>query len=440
MLRALKICLVIIIMLVSTIFTTSILGNSKNNTTLAKSDLPESHLIEGVPYVSQLPAHCFFACMEMVYRYYGIQGINQTEINSLHGVSYNLAYKPSISSVTNRPILKPPYKYSFLSTMASNQGNEDIEFLAGLLGFEVESFYSGHEGLAPRKSWDEYWERLKEEINNDIPLITCVDFIVWRPFTEINDIPNIAALVERGCHSILIVGYNESNQTICFHDSYAGQLNQPEKGTYRWLPLRVFKRAVRRSYWDVEWSNYGFYIIRQVGEPISRDEIFAKCHERNIEKMKGNASAYDEDFIRPNYNIFGIEAWKALRDDYQQYFIRFLPFYRFTNKLNGMPLDYAILAYDFEVFCLNELVDYLTHKVNFLENQSLKDICTFESQLFYNESLKMEKLRNLTIELKEAMNKRFLFRAIQESKPIVDEICMTIDEIIAIQEQIIEGI
>lgn len=400
----------------------------------------EEHLIEDVPYVSQLSGHCFFACMEMIYSYYGITDINQTEINVLQGMSYNLVYQPSKQSLTKRPIVKPPYKYSFLSTMASNQGNDDIKFLANLLGFEVENFNTRQIGKSLKTSWNEYWVRAKEEINNGTPIITCVDFFVWPPFIESSSIPAIAGLTERGCHSIILVGYNESNKTVCVQDPYPGEEEQPEKGTYRWVPLNIFKRAVRRSYWDAEFSNYDMYIIKKVSEPpYSSDEIFSLCHERNIEKLKGNISAYDADFIAPNFKTFGIEAWKELKNDYETYFLKLLPVYRILNKINGMPIDYSTVAYDFEVDCLIETADYLSLKADLLENQSLIEICEFESELFYNESQKMEELTNLTKDLKEAVNKKLLIKAIYESQPIIDEICDKIDEIISIKEQILAG-
>ena len=400
----------------------------------------DSHIIENVSYVSQLSGHCFFACMEMIYDYYGIDNLDQTEINVLQGMSYNLVYQPSKQSLTKIPIVKPPYKYSFLSTMASNQGNDDIKFLANLLGLEVQNLNTGDLGKSNRDSWNDYWKIVKEEINNETPIITCVDFFVWPPFMEVSSIPAIAGLVERGGHSILIVGYNESNSTICVHDPYPGEEKQPEKGTYRWVPLKIFKRALRRSYWDIENSDYDMYIIKKVSEPAhSNDEIFRLCHERNIEKLKGNISAYDSDFISPNFKTFGIEAWRELKNDYEKYFLAFLPFYRVLNKINGMPIDYSIVAYDFEVDCLIETSNYLSLKAELLENQSLKDMCTFESELFYNESIKMEELTNLTKNLKEAVNKKILIKAIYESEPIIEEICNIIDEIISIKEQIIAG-
>ena len=220
----------------------------------------------------------------------------------------------------------------------------------------------------------------------------------------------------------MVVGYNESNQTVCVHDPYPGQKNAPKRGTYYWVPLSLFKRAVRRSHWDVVFSNYDMYIFNKVKDPLSKDAIFEKCHERNIEKIKGNKTAYDEEFYRNNFEKFGIDAWKQIKNDFEKYFIRFLPIYRLLNGFTWMPFD-MISAYSFEATSIKEVADYLNETSKSLENETLKDICKYDAEMFYNETIKLEELTSLTIDLKDAVENNTIFKAYFKSIQIIDDIC-----------------
>jgi len=422
----------VVIMLISLIF--------PSINTVGATETEDSYLIEDVPYVSQFPGHCFWACLEMIYRFYGFTDLNQTELSVLQGQSYNLVYQPSTECIGHSPLNKPLYKYRVLYTAFSNQGNEDIEFLADLLGFEVKNYNARNDGLTPIRSWNDYWTKVKQEISNNTPLITVVDMYVWPPQVELLNISLLTSIFIRGGHSVLIVGYNETNNTVCVHDPNPGDAGHSEKVTYYWVSLDVFKRAVRRAYWSVTAaSNYDLYVPKKVSEPRSIDDIFRLCHERNIEKMKGNKSAYDADFIAPNFDTFGIDAWKQLKDDYEHDFLSLLPFYRISNKLFGIPLGRAIFSFNNEVTVAKEVVAYLQKAANILENESLQNICMYEFDLFYNKSIKLEELTNLTRTLDEKIYERFLLKAYQESSLVIQDICSKIDEIISIEEQIIAG-
>jgi len=412
-------------------------GGIKETNLVNDADIPASHLIENVQYVSQLPGHCFFACLEMIYKYYGIENISQSELSALQGQAYSLLYQPSLKAKTHRPFIKPSYKYYYQPSIFSNQGNEDIRFVADLLGFEVENHhpdkYNSH-----IENWNNYWSKLKETISNNTPLITCIDLFVWPLYLEPNKIPKIKGLIQRDSHSILVVGYNESNQTVCVHDPYSGQLNESEKGTYYWTSLSLFKRGVRRAHWDIVFSSYDMYIFKKVNSTLSKEEIFEECHDRNIEKMKGNKTAYDKEFYRDNFEKFGIEVWQQMKKDFDSYFIQFLPIYRILNRFTWMPFD-MINVNSYEAGLKSEVAELLNKTAYVLENQSLKDIYIYESKLFFNESKKLDELASLTKDLKNAVEQIRFFKSYFESRIIVDNICDKIDEIISIEEAIIAG-
>jgi len=400
--------------------------------------IPKSHIIEDVPYAAQDDGHCFFASLEMIYRFYGVE-TDQYELATLQGLSYNLVYQPTLKSKIQRPIKMPPYKFSFPSSLVSNQGNDDIKFVGNLMGFEIESYNTRNHDFTDVGRWNSYWTKLKQQISKDSPLITCVDYYVWPIFLELSSLPPLYSLIMRGAHSIVIVGYNENNRTVCVNDPYAGQCNASEKGTYRWVPISVFRKAVRRSYWDGAFANYDMYLFEKTSEPLSKDEIFKICHERNIEKMKGNQSAYDHDFITPNFEKYGVDAWQQIKKDYKNHFLPFLPMYRLINKFTGMPFDDIILAYDFEVDRDIEISVYLNETKDVLTNQTLKNISIYERDLFYNKSIKIRELTNLAIDLKDAVENNTIFKAYSESRPIIEDICQKIDEIISIELEIIAG-
>ena len=86
-------------------------------------------------------------------------------------------------------------------------------------------------------------------------------------------------------HAVVIVGYNDSNNSICYNDPSAAIYNESENGTYIWEKNEVFKEAVETGgliyrIWTFEKSLY-------FNMP-SRLERFQKFHEYNIKRLKGD--------------------------------------------------------------------------------------------------------------------------------------------------------
>jgi len=412
---------------------------------VAKSDvspnnkgLPEKYLLEDVVYVSQLEAHCYFACLEMIFNYYGID-TDQTELTALHGQAYNLNYQAKLKAIVTPPFVKPSYKFYFWVSIFGNQGFDDSDFVCSLFGLKYDNYRPKTGNRNHIASWDSYWTKLKGHISNNTPIVTCVDCLAWPLYLELHNIPSIYSLFERSSHSVLVVGYNENNRTVCVHDPHAGECGQEGKGTFLWVPVNIFRRAVRRSNFEVIFVNYYMDIItKTTNEPLSKDERFRLSHERNIEKIKGNNLAYDADWVTNNFKKLGINVWHQLKIDFKKSFLVLYPFYRFLNRFSNIPFD-MILAYELEAKLRHEIAEYLNNSSKLLGNEELKNISKHDSELFYNESLKIQDLTNLTIELKDAVENNSIIKGFLMSKEIIDRICQKIDEIIEIEDKIIAG-
>ncbi len=152
------------------------------------------------------------------------------------------------------------------------------------------------------------------------------------------DIPQFIFDLLPSSHAIVIIGYNESNQTVCFHDPEMLLFGYPELGISAWMNLLNFSKAVERG-----WV-YPVNVFINVSDPFSREIIFDKAHKRNIQRMIGNISAYNKSLIRGDTaekfkGILGIKALEALRTNFQPGFLhRFLTMYQY--RLFSIPCHF----------------------------------------------------------------------------------------------------
>lgn len=394
------------------------------------------HVIEDVPYFEQITDfYCAYASYEMVFKYHGI---NVSQIKILHdaGGGYSLAYDPALKRIIKTQIY-PSYKFYFQDSHVVGQGTDNLVFFASLYGCNLENNIP-REKPNHVKSWINFWVKLKNCIDKDLPVFCGVDSNAWPLTMKLYDIP-VTPLFFKGGHSIVIVGYNEKNRTVCFNDPAAGLFNVSEQGTYGWVPIKDFRKAVRRVSWDLwNYSGYESVVIEKISDPLSADEMFKLAHERNIERMKGNISAYDRDFIARNFNTFGINGLKQLKQDFKNIFWMRIPFYRFSNKISWVPFD-MIGCYDTVSAIKHDVSGYLNETAKNLENETLIKNCNHDSKLMENESIKFKELSNLTTNLKQVLLNNNIFKSLKESKPIIEDICNKIDEIILIEEAIIAG-
>jgi hypothetical protein len=285
----------------------SILSANIMKKSISNSENPENYLIKGVPYINQETGfYCNYACTTMVLNYYGL---NTTFHDILYnsGTGYSLLYSHNL-----QPFL--PLSGSQFSCWAA-----DNIFLANLYGLSFKE-WRANKTLPDDKCWREYWTRIKQNITQNTPVISIVD---WFILTYLNYHNKTSSLSKRlrnylpsTCgHAITIVGYNESNNTICYNDPASVLLGKPLDGHYFWIDKNIFKKAVRENI-----LSYFFQIYENTSnDPMSKDEIFQKAHKRNIERLRGNSSVYDESIF--NYLSdakLGINASEALKNNFEK--------------------------------------------------------------------------------------------------------------------------
>jgi hypothetical protein len=388
-------------------------------------EIPDSHVIQGVPYIAQENNRmCSYCCDLMCFQYHGVD-TDLNELLYLSGAAYSSANNPLLKS---RP--KIPFKFTCFPGFWL--GLMDYTFYASIYGVSIPTWRPENR-LNDFKCWSEYWSKIKYYISNDIPLAAFVNPDAW-PITKTFPNLSIPSFFSGGGHVIVIVGYNETNGTICCHEPAAMLFDKPEKAGYAWEDLTVFRKAVRSA------GDYTYFIdaYEKTSEPLSKEMRFEVAHKRNIEKMKGNQSIYNE--FSEAFRNYGINAIKSLKEE-------------FLLLNNSIPLAF----YCFKEIILQRLFDggngyrklwdvsrtnyMVKHNVSqyLMENLDLSPICKYESELLENESKCWKDINLCVTELDEIHKNNGLLKSMKLSKPIINEIVSLIDNIISIEQAIIDG-
>jgi len=138
--------------------------NFENENFSPSTAYPDSYLIEGVPYVGQETSFfCAYASYTMLLN--NFENINTTlqEVIYYSGVGYSLIYPSVIKE-------RMP-----LSGTAVSQSPEDVEFLTSLFGLARKPWSPEMDSTPEDKYWQEYWTKVKENISNNVPVLTSVD-------------------------------------------------------------------------------------------------------------------------------------------------------------------------------------------------------------------------------------------------------------------------
>ena len=232
-----------------------------------EAGLQESHVIEGVPYVAQTEVnYCPYACETMVFNYMGLN----TSIDELlfySGAGYRHLYRPD----QRLPHVDLWGRFGFMQS---------------LFGVTEQEWMTQDHNLSDDERWSQFYTHVKENITRDTPVITMVD-----PFS----LPSLRTqfkcsdfiwkiMFAPGHHVIVVVGYNDTNQSICYNDPNAGFYGDGRLGTYAWMPLSMFRQAHERV---------GVYFVIsyvQTGTPLSKRDAFDVVFRSNIENLSGGSS------------------------------------------------------------------------------------------------------------------------------------------------------
>ena len=108
-----------------------------------------------------------------------------------------------------------------------------------------------------------YLPKLKENISQDIPFITSVNPFDLPSIQNQYNLPELFWNAIPGGHAIVIVGFNETNQTVCYNDPAAGYFGGDSFGTYAWMTYETLKKAISRTHGDT----FSIWRFVKINEP-----------------------------------------------------------------------------------------------------------------------------------------------------------------------------
>ena len=385
------VCLLLITTGVLPVYGTVNASNVKKSSTV---EIPDSHIIENVPYVNQGDSYyCSYATVTMIFQYYGLNtSLFEVLFNS--GVGYSLGYKRIY------PCLSIP-------GVVMSQNVEDKQFLADIYGLNY-SYWNFN------NDWQMYWTSVKENISINIPVST----EVW-----CEELPYYNT---SGAHSILLVGFNETNNTVCLHDSIASVFNTSISGAYIFMPIDCLKKAL------ISFNGKYFFELFEdtIAEPLPKKEAFELAHSRNINRMKGHANVYDKEFIKSNLgrltHIFGVHALKCIKHSYN---IRNILMLSISGKIKGTD-NILGLAY----WCYWISVEKHNMSQYLIENANLHPAALFDAEMLEIEANNWMLLYYKNMELSSIP----IFR-LPAKLLVLKEIRDIYDVIISIEKNIIAG-
>lgn len=342
-------------------------------------------------------------------------GFNSSLYEILHnsGYGYSLLYMRYFYG--NRMPIGGLGVTSFSSTSFS--------FLADLYGLSYES-WGADKSLSDEEKWDEYWVRVKQNISNNNPVETCVDRYSLPYLSPYNDKLGPDVEMDHGSHMVVVVGFNESNETVCLNDPGPGICNDDTEGTYVFVSKDVFKDAIKNT----TGAKYGIWSFKEKSgsEPLTRQERFETSAAQNKKRMKGQRNTYADYYIPSSY--FGINALKVYKKDF-----RIGITHRFLTLNKYYKEDINWLKYYFDMISIEkqDVSQYL------LENKNVSPSCEHDGTLLQKESNCWKNLTQIFTELKNlSKNNNFLIFLIK-SIPITIKMRQTLKEIISIEKQII---
>ncbi len=278
-------------------------------------DNTNSHLIDDVPIIGQdTRFYCTISSHTMILNYYGFN-LTKYEVFYLMGGGFSLLYRST-------RYLKP-YSSVGIAFRPSH-----YEYVASLLNIEFQPFYIDliqSEDIV----WEKIWTCIKENITLNQPVLINLDESVL--FSENMGIklpPVIWKLIPvHADHSVVVVGYNESNNTVCYNDPMYSIFGDEKKGAYIWVNAEILKTSFTKF---TKHSPFfpSTYRIKTYKKPeyiqYNKDEIFEQTYNRNIKRLQGDSHYYISDVDYPgSHNItsnssYGINASKEIQNIFRE--------------------------------------------------------------------------------------------------------------------------
>lgn len=287
-----------------------------------------SHIIKGVPYISmETGRECELSSIAMLVNYLG-KNYSLHELFYLIGAGHAISYIPPrrLSNIISK--CSPPTPW-----MGSTQcfWEEDWYFISNLLGMRCNISYI--ENYTDKETaWNQYWTRVKGYIKQDLPVYTQINMSKLSYYQHKEGFPSKYNM----CHAIVIVGYNESNNTVCYNDGEPGFEGHPEEGFYIYENLSNFRDAVitaDESTYVIYKKSFCTITLENVSKGLSKSVACEIAFVRNMAKMRGLKWAYDPIFLTEN-NIVGEKAVKAFKRDMKTWKVLLkIPMWQIMNKI-----------------------------------------------------------------------------------------------------------
>jgi len=371
----------------------------------------DGHLIENprVPYVGQpTEFYCTYACLTMLIQY---QGFNASLGEVLHhsGIGYSLLYTRYLA-----PARIP------IGGFVICQSSQNTQFLAALYNLSY-NFFVPSNRHSNEENWTQYWTQVKKNILNDTPVLTSVD-----PFSlpYLREKYNISDNTSHNGHGIVLVGFNETNRTICYNDPAAALFHDDVNGTYTYLPIDSFRYAVE----DTTGTKFVVIIFTKSVHfyPPSPVERFKTAHNQNILRMKGRVTVY-LPYLVP---FLGRKAVHALKQD-----LRMGLTHRMLTVLLYVQYNGTILQTEYSIIAIEK------HNVSsyLFEQENLSSICRHDAVLLQQESDYWKNLSLLVWKINEIRRNNSYLRTLLLSLPITLEMNTILSKIMKIEKTIIAG-
>ena len=406
--------------------------------------LEESYVINDFPYIGQeTNFYCAYASYAMVFNYLADQNITLDEMLFLSGVGYSSFY--SNESLTRTPMIgtilcqSPDYISKFFGYSDCMWYPKEINDISQL--------------------WDRYWNYVKENITRNNPVITTINPFRISSFRNLVDfhIPDwLISIGPKSGHAIVIVGFNESNQSVCFNDPAMGYFGRPDLGKYAWMNLTLFEQSLI-DVMAMPMANPFFIISFEDNESkcLSKEERFLKAFNLNIEKLKGNSSTFDPELFEfvenylgySNYGI-GINATKSylqnLGNGLNNQFItmqiykkigKFGIKYKLINRLVPRLLEKLDLPSSSGGKFTSNNFDIISIEKNYTANFLKENGLNKQANLFYDESENWTKLANLF----NIFMEKGLLLSNKKSISAINDMYYALGNILSIQQKILEN-